>query len=348
MPIDDALNARYVIESQRGHHTATGNIFYWDPVNGLDGNDGLSPSTAKQTWNGVSGIDSLLVAQNHDLVIIIPGEPGGITVITEQIMIDKEYTFIRGSGRDIRFKPTATTGETVSVEAEGVELSGVRIETADSGDGEALVINGSFPYIHDIWVENSQGDGIRLQNVSYSKLENIFVRNCLGNGITFRGTVKDCKWNTLSDCLILNNSGDGVLITGILAQHNYIWGGEGGISIMENGGWGVNETDSANLNHAVGPVIHIHENVAGEVNFTGVDSQSENVGEFWERDLEGGLTAENMMRVMLGVLSGTTTVENIGGGLSRVTFKSLDGLTDRAIVDHDAKGRRSVSTLDGD
>ena len=67
----------------------------------------------------------------------------------------------------------------------------------------------------------------------------------------------------------------------------------------------------------------------------------------WESILEGTTTAEEMMRTMLGVLANITTVENIGGGLSRITYKSLDGEKDRAVITHDVTGVRSVSVLDG-
>ena len=276
MPVDKELNIHHLIESQRGHHTASGNVYYWDVVNGDDANDGLSPTTAKQSWGGVSGVNSLVVAQNHDVVIILPGESGGITVITEQIVIDKEYTFVRGPGRDVRFKPTATSGETISVDEEGVELSGVRIETAATGDGEALVVNGDFCWIHDIWVELSQGDGIKLQNVSYAKVMDVFVRLCAGNGIVFRGTIKDAKWCTVSDSTILNNTGHGILFTGVNCQHNHVWGGGEGMVVMANGGWGIKEEDDANFNHIIGPVIHVDDNTLGQSQLIGSESTIEN------------------------------------------------------------------------
>lgn len=67
----------------------------------------------------------------------------------------------------------------------------------------------------------------------------------------------------------------------------------------------------------------------------------------WSHVLEGSVTAEEFMRILLGVLSGITTVEYLSGGITRVSFKSIDGLKDRVIVDHDDAGIRSVSTLDG-
>lgn len=313
MPIDKELNIQHLIESQRGHHTATGNVYYWDVANGDDANDGLSPSTSKQTWGGVSGINSVLVAFNHDAVIILPGEDGN-TIITEQIIIDKEYTFIRGPGRDVVFKPTATTGETISMESEGGELSGVRIETADTGDGEALVVNGDFCFIHDIWVEASQGDGIRIQNVTHSKIKDVMVRNCSGNAIVFRGTNKICKYNIVSDARILENAGHGILFTGANCTLNYVWGGEDGVTIMANTGWGVTEESGADFNHLFGPTIHIHANVAGEINFTGSESGAENVTQWATKVVQQVMAGEvtttlALARKIYGIANANTEYE---------------------------------------
>lgn len=67
----------------------------------------------------------------------------------------------------------------------------------------------------------------------------------------------------------------------------------------------------------------------------------------WNHIIEDSITAEEFMRIFLGILSGITTVEYPSGGLTRVTFKSIDGLKDRAIVEHEGTGVRSASTLDG-
>jgi len=278
--VQPGLNATNIArESERGHHTATGAMFFWDPVNGDDTNDGLTKGTAKITWGGVSGANSLVTANEHDLVILIPGEPAGTTVITEQIELDKEYTFLRGPGRDVHFLPDATTGVTVAISAEGCEVSGARISTAPTGDGEAIEVSGSdFAYLHDIWIEQCMGDGIRLMNVSFSKIKDAHIRNCLGNAVVFRGITQDCQWNTLSDAFIVSNVGHGILFEGVNCRNNFVWGGEDGITIMSNGGWGALEQDSADFNHVIGPIVHIHENTLGATLFIGEDSGAESIG----------------------------------------------------------------------
>lgn len=280
-PSTISRNSLNLIESQRGHHTATGNVFYWDPINGDDTKDGLTPITAKFTWGGATGVNSLVVANRHDVIIIEPGEVGGTTVIQEQITLDKEYTFLRGPGRDVHFLPTATTGVTVAVSATGCEFSGARVSTAPTGDGEAVEVSGAdFAYLHDLWIEQCQGDGIRLLNVSHSKLKNLHIRNCQGDAVVFRGITQDCKYNQLLDASILDNVGNGVLFDGVNCQHNYIWGGVDGVTIMMNGGWGILEQNNADYNHAIGPIIHMHENTLGDFQFIGGDSGVESVGPY--------------------------------------------------------------------
>lgn len=340
-------NVIKIIESQRGHHTATGNMFYWDPINGLDTNDGLTPSHAKLTWGGVSGVNSLIVAQNHDVVIILPGEPSGTTIITEQCAFDKEYTFIRVAGRDVVFRPTATTGATISVEAEGVELSGVRIETAPTGDGEALEVTGDFCYVHDVWVESSRGDGIRLQNVSYAKLRDIQIRNCLGNGLVFNGTTQDCMYNSVSNLEALLNGGHGVLFIGANCANNYVWGDGKGTSITRNTGWGVKEESNANFNHVLGPPVHIDDNTAGEVDLIGAGSTAENIGAIdknvWEYIVENGKKAVEFLRILKAAAAGKLS----GAATTNVKIRDDADTKDRIDATVDAEGNRTDVTTDG-
>ena len=61
----------------------------------------------------------------------------------------------------------------------------------------------------------------------------------------------------------------------------------------------------------------------------------------WQKILEGGLTAEEIMKVMGAVLAGT--VSGAGSGIE--TFKGLDKTTDRVVSTVDADGNRSSVIL---
>jgi hypothetical protein len=63
----------------------------------------------------------------------------------------------------------------------------------------------------------------------------------------------------------------------------------------------------------------------------------------WQRILEGSLTAEQITRIMLAALAGTTN----GAGTSNEVFKSLNGAKNRISTIFDGAGNRSSVTLDG-
>lgn len=62
----------------------------------------------------------------------------------------------------------------------------------------------------------------------------------------------------------------------------------------------------------------------------------------WQRVIEDGLTAEEMMRVMAAVLA--SIVEGAGTGTER--FKSLDGSKDRVVSTVDEDGNRTAVVID--
>ena len=69
--------------------------------------------------------------------------------------------------------------------------------------------------------------------------------------------------------------------------------------------------------------------------------------EIWDEVIEGPVTAREFQRVMLATLTGNTEVTDLGGGLTEVKYKSIDGTTTRYLVQHDNTGVRSVQILDG-
>lgn len=344
-----------LLEFQRGAHTGANGIFYWDAYGGSDVNNGLTPTTAKLTWGGASGIDSLLSAHIHDIVIMIPGDPSGTTIITEQIEIDKEYTFLRGPGRDVVFRPTATTNATIEVSAEGVEIFGCRVETAATGDGTAINVSGDFCKVSSVFIEYAQESGIRLQNVSFARLNKIHVRNTgqggTGVGILLNGATQNCKFNEISNALIINNASHGIHLTGVNCQNNHVWGGDNGTIIMSNGGWGVLEDSSANINHVLGPVIHIHENTTGEFSMSGVDSSVENITQWsthsasdvWSENILGNDAYGTFGRALGFSVAAETTVT---GGTATIIQTGLiepdDFWNDHQVVIFDSSGGQKV------
>lgn len=275
-----------LIESHRGHHTATGNIFYWNPINGHDENDGLTPVAAKLTYShgGADGIHGLLTASNHDLVIILPGAAGSPTEINEYVEVDTGYTFIRGMGRDIFINATHDEVDAVLLSAEGVEFGGIRINTKATGSQNAIRATGDFAYIREVWVDYARSNGIIIDNASECTVDGWEVKdtgtNGDGYGCVIKGDVSSAEYNEIKNGISCSNDSvaaiDGIRITGAYAKNNTI-SGSPRLVVHGNTGWGIHEVNSADYNTVVGPTLFLGENTLGTVNLTGANSTAENV-----------------------------------------------------------------------
>lgn len=67
----------------------------------------------------------------------------------------------------------------------------------------------------------------------------------------------------------------------------------------------------------------------------------------WTEVLESGMTAAEILRVVLAAVAGDCTIVDEGGGTYTVTFKSVNGVTDRIVGTATTAGERSGTTLDG-
>ena len=103
-------------------------------------------------------------------------------------------------------------------------------------------------------------------------------------------------------------------------------------------------------------LIAAHSGIAGsaaefmarlDADITSLPTANENAVAVWESVLEGSLEAQEMLRIFLGALTGTSTVTFPRKGIVRTTYKSLNGGTSRVVVDHDKKGFRSASIVNG-
>lgn len=280
--INQSQKLMSVIESQRGAHTGITNVFYWDPANGNDTNDGLTPATAKLTYDFTDvngGIHGLLTDSNHDIVIIYPSATGA-TVITEYIEIDKRFTFLRGPGRDAFINYGLSTSCAIKLSAEGIELSGVRVNTT-AGNTDAISITGDFAHIHDIWVDSCRGDAIFIDNANNCKIDEFVIQDAAsggsGHAIRIDGSVTGAIRNFISDGKIIDNNGDGIRITGSGCVNNMIFGR---LFIHGNNGYGINELNGADNSIIVGPSISISNNISGDISLIGVNSAALNVSQY--------------------------------------------------------------------
>lgn len=229
----EIVNLQRLIEMHRPHHTGTGNLWYWDPYAGDDGNDGTLPTRGVKTFVRAQ---ELAVDYNHDVIFCIPGDPSGTTVTTESLEITKSYLFIRGPGRDFRIIPSDDTKPAVRFApgCEGAELSGCVVRSASTGSQPALLIDGAdFALLQDLWVENSVAEGVRIEGGVHTCLTACGIRNCVGDGLFVGDDVTHLHITGLhvDDC-----GGDGIDLAGSNIEGVSM---EGHVEIHDNGGWGI-------------------------------------------------------------------------------------------------------------
>lgn len=284
--VNESQKLLSVIESQRGSHTGITNVYYWDPVNGDDTNDGLTPETAKFTYSHLSagGIHSLLSDSNHDVIIIYPGSPSGPTIIDEYVEIDTRYTFLRGPGRDAFFNYSSSSECAIKLSAEGTELSGVRVNTT-SGNTHAVCVEGDFAFIHDIWIDSSRGHGIFINNANHCIVSEFLVEDAATGGgadaIRIDGSGTGARRNLISDGRLINNNGDGIHILGANTGNNMLFGD---LAFHDNTGFGINDASTAAATIIIGPSISVAENNSGgtQIQLLGTGSTALNLNQYAE------------------------------------------------------------------
>jgi hypothetical protein len=70
-----------------------------------------------------------------------------------------------------------------------------------------------------------------------------------------------------------------------------------------------------------------------------------NAGDPWQAVIESGLTAADVLKLILAVQTGESTVVALGGGAATVTFKSVDGATNRVQATMAGSERTGVTLI---
>ena len=179
----DILNIRRLIEYLRPHHTSTGDMWFWDPYGGDDDWDGKAASRAFKTF---AKAHTMAGHANHDTIMIIPGNPSGETVITEKVVVTKDYLFLRGPGRDVIFQVNNDHEDAIRTEAKGTEFSGFRIQHTTT-DGHGIHSTGPFTMLENLWFENCT-NGAMFES-SHAIINNVKFYKPSGFGIRFEGDV---------------------------------------------------------------------------------------------------------------------------------------------------------------
>lgn len=273
-------NIQNIIESLRDDHTAYGNIFYWDPVDGLDSNDGTSPIRGIKTLQ--HAIDNLVIDSNHDMIIALPTGSGS-TFARESAIINKRYVFIRGPGRDFVMEPNGEpNAATIAITAEGVEISGMQVNGFSGGTAQFPIhVDGAdFTLLRNVWSSSSTDDGIRINDSAFCKFDRVQVLGATVDGIhVFTNTTK----LKITDSSISSSGAEGINISGTGVAHINI---AEGTTIFDNTNFGIKI--AVGIDHTM-----ISNNIINDNNTSGaVDDSASNTLFYGSDDLAATRIAE--------------------------------------------------------
>lgn len=224
-------NIQKLLELQRPHHTGTGKVIFWNPYGGDDTRAGDHTDRSVKTF---AQAHTLADDNGHDIIICVPGDPSGNTVSVENIVITKNYLFVRGPGRDFRIHSTNDLLPTIDIQANGVEISSVIITNELTNTKSCIESNGKFPLIKDVYIEDST-NGIHITGGEHGIIECTRIGHNTGFGVSVDGAsehfiIRDNHLGTnggggvlidlstghevtISDCVIHGNTGYGINIS---------------------------------------------------------------------------------------------------------------------------------------
>lgn len=104
-------------------------------------------------------------------------------------------------------------------------------------------------------------------------------------------------------------------------------------------------TITGNLNGEIIPVagVYVERERASAYITTAIGASGVTPDQIWQRSIEDGMTAEQMMRIIFAALAGVTS----GIGTSTENYMALDGTTPRISATFDSSNNRTALTLDG-
>lgn len=199
----------YLMENLIGTHKGSGSYYYWDPTSGNNSKDGTTPANAVLTF---AQAQTLATDGKYDTIICISGGTDGITTVTETLTITKDGLRIRGPGYPFQLKPTSTTVDTITINAQNVEISGLYVSTATTGVRDGVVVNGNYNVIRDCWITAVRGYGVKITTSARTRITNSVIEKCgqsgTGDGINIGNTVTQ---SLISKCIISENVNGAVL-----------------------------------------------------------------------------------------------------------------------------------------
>ena len=369
-----------VVESQRLAHThqVHGDVFYVDPTNGASHGSGARGGDADPYASVQDCHDNAVTDSNHDLIILRAGAAAGVTTLTEAVTLSKRYLLIRGPGRDFIWTRSGN-GDTITITADGIELSGFQLETAATGSGHGIQItDADFLRVHNTWINATRGDGINILRGENCQIHNNFFTDTgqsgAGEGIDIKGTAGSSNNNVIRDNIFRDCAGDAIAIAGGTTNNTTIvdniiegstgWGIDIGASSVDavvcgnclgnNSSGNINDggttTVSANneqwAKHSIATEARLVELDAANIpaDIDALPTAAQNATELLDQaaGVETSWTVRQAFRVMLGALAGKLS------GAATVTnvIRNPEDGKDRITATVDADGNRTAVTYD--
>ena len=175
----EITNLQYLIESLRDTHAGFGNLWYWDPINGNDANDGSRPTRAVKTF---SKIHDSIVDWGNDVIICLSTATTGDAITTERITISKNRVHVRGPGYGFRFVPDSI-GNTITLSGDEISLSGVEVTTSGIGSNTGIYSSGKYPKINNCFIDGCTKNGIYITEANDGLVLSCSSTNNVEDGI---------------------------------------------------------------------------------------------------------------------------------------------------------------------
>ncbi len=179
------------IEYQRGAHTGHGDVLYVSPNSGgtlAGGFDGSKIKPLSTLAEAITTIQSGTPGRHSTIFLVADGASGVTTHSSSStVTINKPYVRILGPGRDFQIIRSAA-GDTVTITASGVMISGCQIDTHTTGSGAGVSVSGAdFVALEKVWFNDTRGDGIYFDSGTNHRVMNCHFQSTgssgAGNGI---------------------------------------------------------------------------------------------------------------------------------------------------------------------
>lgn len=251
----------------RPHHTAFGKVLYWKPITGDDTQDGTSEDNAVKTF---AQAQILATDGGHDVIFIIGDSATPTTIITEAITISKNWLFLRGSGKQIEFKPTNAVAITIT--GLGVEVSGLTVNGVNTTFSFGIDVpsaSSQFTYIHDCVFFDTTNIAINIVDSDDCIIECCEVTRAGGLGGI---CLVDTKNAIVRDTIITNCTQDGIYLAGVTpgeTEHIVLEN----ITSIDNAEFALDIVNNDVKFTAISPTCHLNGDTGlGRLNDNGIDT----------------------------------------------------------------------------